>query len=70
MAVLKKESSADRVDCAHIGAKDNEKAERMAPMSHRDFYILIVLQPSFSQQSSVIVSAFIHISNVVKSLLG
>lgn len=67
VAILKKKIDADGVDRAHIRAKDNEKAERMAPMSHRGYYIL---QPSFPHQSSVIVPEFIHVRNPVKSLLG
>lgn len=59
-----KKINAYRLHCAHMGARDNEKAERT---SQRGYY---VLRPSFSHPSSVIVSEFIHVSIAVKPLLG
>lgn len=63
----KKSISADR-NCSHIKAKDNEKAERMAPMSH----LVFILSSSYIHHFPTIplsLYEFIHVSIVVKSVL-
>lgn len=63
--------NADRgVESWRVRATVDEKAERMALMSHCAYYILVFLHPSCSHRPSVIISEFIHVSIVVKSVVG